>query len=178
MQTFVSNQTFSSAYRVGRFLWEGTLSFQRGVVIVLSMYTTLLMVTQVIFRYFLKLSIMWGEELILYLVFWFYLAGASLCTHDRSHIKGGAMQMFLGNHPRILNGINVSMALLSVGLSILFTFWGYEAFTFGLKIHRKTVQLTLPYAYTQLSLVPGFALMAVYFFAEAIDLIRAGRRLT
>lgn len=178
MQAFAGNHTFSSAYRVGRFLWEGTLNFQRGVVIVLSMYITILMVTQVIFRYFLKLSIMWGEELILYLVFWFYLMGASLCTHDRSHIKGGAMQMFLHNRPRILNGVNVSMALLSVGLSILFTFWGYEAFTFGLKIHRTTVQLTLPYAYAQLSMVPGFALMAIYFFAEAIDLIRAGRRLT
>ncbi len=177
MQVFAGNQALLSINRAGQFLWKGTLNFQRGIVIVLSLYITILMVTQIIFRYFLKISIMWGEELILYVVFWFYLAGASLCTHDRTHIKGGAMQMFLRNHPRILNSVNVSMALLSLGLSILFTFWGYDAFTFGLEIKRTTVQLTLPYAYTQLSLVPGFALMAVYFFSEAVDLIRTGRQL-
>ena len=159
-------------------LWDGALTFQRSVVILLSLYSVILIVLQVIFRYFLELSIMWVEELTLYMVFWFYLFGASLCTYDRTHIKGGIVHVLFRKYPRILNSFDIGIAFASLALSVLFTIWGYQAFVFGLEIHRKTVQLTLPYAYAQLSLVPGFGLMAIYFLYEAIDRIRLGSRPT
>ena len=163
--------------RIGHYIWGGALTLQRSIVVVLGIYTIILMVMQVIFRYFLNVSLMWTEEFILYMVFWFYLIGASLCAHEGTHLHSGAAQIFLRNHPRILNSIKISAALLSVGLSILFTFWGFSNFTWALEVHHTSLQARLLYPYAMLSLVLGFALMAVYFLAEAVNLIRANNRL-
>jgi TRAP-type C4-dicarboxylate transport system permease small subunit len=157
---------------IKRRLWNGLLTLQRVAVAVLGIYVTVMIVLEVVFRYFLNVSIMWVEELTLYLVFWLYFIGASLCTYDRSHIKGGAIQLILRNRPRALLDIEISMVFLSFGLCVLFSVWGFQTFLYSFEVHRRTVQLNLPYAYARLSLVPGFGLMALYFFSEGLDLIK------
>lgn len=158
--------------RAGKFLWNALLIPQRVVLVVLSLYTTGLIVASVIFRYFLHASFLWVEELTVYVVFWFYLMGAALCTYERTHIKGGVVHLVLRDRPRILRGSRTATTLLSFGLCVLFTFWGYEAFAYTLGGERATIHTRLPQAYAQLSLIPGFAFMSLYFLAELIDSIR------
>jgi len=104
--------------------------------------------------------------------------GAALVTHERTHIKGGAIHMLLRNKPKILNSVYLGVTILSLGLCCLFTIWAYGTFEFSLGSGRITVHTRIPYAYAQLSLIPGFILMAIYFLSEAIDIIRGMRRKT
>lgn len=172
VSVFIAHENINWLKRAGRMIWDGLLLPQRIALVVLSLYTSGLIVAEVIFRYFLHLSLLWVEELTLYVVFWFYLMGATLCTHERTHIKGGAVHLILRNRPKAHGVFRIGGAVLSLGLSSLFIFWGYEAFAYTLGVGRTTVHLYLPAAYAQLSLVPGFALMALYFLSESIDLIR------
>ena len=126
----------------------------------------------VICRYFLHIPLMWWEEIILYSVFWFYLAGAAYATYDRSHIKGGIIQIFIKNRPKVLVCFQAGAALLCLGLSGLLTVWGYNNFIWNLEANSRSTQLFLPLAYAQLSLPVGFILMAVYFLAEFIVSVR------
>lgn len=115
---------------------------------------------------------MWWEEIVIYTVFWFYLCGAAYATYERSHIKGGVVQLFIKGHPRVLASFHVGVALLCLGLSGLFTVWGYNNFIWNLEIESRSTRLFLPLAYSTLSLPAGFSLMAVYFLTELIDSVR------
>ena len=98
--------------------------------------------------------------------------GAAYATYDRSHIKGGVVQLFIKNHPRVLVSFQVGVTLLCLGLSGLLTVWGYDNFIWNLEVNSRSTQLFLPLAYAQLSLPVGFILMAVYFLTEFIDSVR------
>ena len=155
-----------------RKVWDVPLTLQRSLLALGCLYTTFLIFFEAIDRYFLHLSLLWVEELTVYFVFWFYLMGAALVTHERTHIKGGAIHMLLRNRPMLLDGFRLGVTVLSLGLCCLFTVWAFGTFDYSMGSGRITVHTHLTYAYSQLSLIPGFILMAVYFLAEAVDITR------
>ena len=154
--------------KIAKIIWGTPLTLQRIILIVFSLFVITLIVGEVVFRYFLQMPVMWFEEIILYLVFWFYIAGAAYATYEHSHIKGGIVQIFIKNHPRVLACFQSGAAFLCLGLSSLLTVWSYNNFIWNLETGSRSTQLVLPLAYAQLSLPIGFILMAVYFFAEFI----------
>jgi len=158
--------------RIAKIIWEVPLSLKRVIIIVYSLFVAAVIVVMVVCRYFLHVPLMWWEEVVLYSVFWFYLMGAAYATYDRSHIKGGVVQLFIKNHPRVLASFQAGVTLLCLGLSGLLTVWGYDNFIWNLEVNSRSTQLFLPLAYAQLSLPVGFILMAVYFLTEFIDSVR------
>ena len=158
--------------RIAKIIWEVPLSLKRVIIIVYSLFMSAVIVVMVICRYFLHIPLMWWEEIILYSVFWFYVVGAAYATYDRSHIKGGVVELLIKNRPRALASFQVGVALLCLGLSSMLTVWGYTDFTWNLEANSRSTQLFLPLAYANLSLPVGFILMAVYFLAEFIDSVR------
>jgi len=158
--------------KITKIIWGTPLTLQRVIIILYSLFVSSVIVVMVICRYFLHIPLMWWEEIVLYTVFWFYLAGAAYATYDRSHIKGGVIQIFIKNHPGVLASIQAGVALLCLGLSSLLTVWGYNNFIWNLEANSRSTQLFLPLAYAQLSLPVGFILMAVYFLAEFIMSVR------
>ena len=161
-----------------RISWNVPLTLQRLILAFGCIYTTTLIFIEAVDRYFLHLSLLWVEELTVYFVFWFYLMGAALVTHERTHIKGGAIQMILKNRQKILKSVYLGVTILSLGLCCLFTVWAYGTLEFSLGSGRITVHTRIPYAYSQLSLIPGFVLMGIYFLAEALDILRGMVRKT
>ncbi len=158
--------------RIAKIIWEAPLSLKRAFIITYSLFMSVVIVTMVICRYFLHIPLMWWEEVILYSLFWFYILGAAYATYDRSHIKGGVVELLIKNRPRVLMGFQAGVALFCIGLSCLLAVWGYTDFTWNLEANSRTTQLFLPLAYSTLSLPVGFSLMAVYFLAEFIDSVR------
>ena len=158
--------------RIARVIWEVPLSLKRTIIIVYSLFMSVVIVAMVVCRYFLQIPLMWWEEIILYSLFWFYLVGAAYATYDRSHIKGGVVQLFIKNRPRVLASFHAGAAFLCMGLSGLCTAWGYNNFIWNLEIDSRSTQLFLPLAYSTLSLPVGFILMAMYFLTEFIGSVR------
>lgn len=160
--------------RTGRVIWNAALSLQRVVLVAGGVFLAGLVVAEVIFRYFLEIPLMWVEELSLYCVFWFYLAGGALATYKRSHIKGGIVDRVLGNNPRLLGYFQVATVCICLALSCLIAVWGYNFFTWSLEQTPtpRTIHLSLPLPYARLSLTVGYALLSLYFLVELIDSVR------
>ena len=164
--------------RTGRVIWEPLLGLQRVALVVLSIYLTLLVVFQVVIRYFLKIRLVGGaaEELTLYVIFWFYFLGAAYSTYNRSYIKGGVVEV-LFKKPRVQGYFKVGIAAIPLAISCLFTVWGYQEFLWTLGVNKITIMLFLPQAFSYLSIFVGFALMSLYFLTELIESVRGVLRI-
>ncbi len=158
--------------RAARILWEAPLNLQRMVMILLAIYLSFMVFFEVAVRYYVKQPILFVEELIVYVVFWFYFTGAAYATYKRSHIVGGVLHLFLKNKPRVLSGFHIAAALISFGLSCLFTYLSYELFVYSLKVDPKTIRLMLHTSYARLAMLVTFPLMAFYFLVDLIGSIR------
>jgi len=152
------------------------LNVQRTILIALGILAAALILASIVFRYFLNLPLMWVEELCLYLIFWYYIAGASYATYDRSHIRGGVIDIILKDRPKILSGFHAGASLVCLGLSCLLAVWSYYDFVWNLGLDSRTTKLFLPIAWAHLSLTVGFILMVVYFFSESVDSLRSVKR--
>ena len=96
--------------RVARIIWEAPLSLQRVIMVLLALYLSFMVVFEVAVRYYVHEPILWVEELIIYVVFWFYFTGGVYATYKRSHIVGGVLHMFLKNKPRTLGSFRILAA--------------------------------------------------------------------
>lgn len=150
---------------------KASLDLQRIALAVLGLFTAGLIVAEIVFRYFLNLPLMWVEELCLYIVFWLYFAGAIYATRERTHIKGGVLGMILKNKLRVLDWVQVGATIICFGVSCLVVVWACGVFGWNLQTNPRTVQMRLPIAYSQLSVLVGFAFMSFYFLKELIDSI-------
>jgi len=159
--------------RTGRVIWEALLGLQRVSLVVLSLYLTILVVFQVVIRYFLQIPFVGGaaEELTLYVIFWFYFLGAAYSTYNRTYIKGGVVEA-LFKKPRLRGYFQVGSALICLAIVCLFTVWGYQEFLWNLEVHKITLMLFLPDAFSYLSIFAGFGLMSLYFLTELIESVR------
>jgi len=159
--------------RTGRVIWEALLGLQRVSLVVLSLYLTILVVFQVVIRYFLQIPFVGGaaEELTLYVIFWFYFLGAAYSTYNRTYIKGGVVEA-LFKKPRVRGYFQVGVAAIPLAISCLFAVWGYQEFLWVLEVNKITIMLFLPQAFSYLSIFVGFALMSLYFLAELIESVR------
>lgn len=153
-------------------LWKVAIRLQQAILVGLCLYFVILVVAEVLFRYFLKMPLMFVEELCVYSIFWLYLLGAAYGTYDRSHIKGELIQTFFKS-PRIIGGFKIGVTFVCLGLSFLMSIWGYQSFMWDLHAHGETQMLFLPLAYARLSIFVGFVFMTIYFLAELIDSFRA-----
>ena len=66
--------------KVGRIIWETPLIIQRVVMVVLAIFLSFMVVAEVAARYYVHEPILWVEELILFVVFWFYFTGSAYAT--------------------------------------------------------------------------------------------------
>ena len=148
------------------------LTFLRAALIGLSLLFIVLIVAEVIFRYFLNMPLMFVEELCVYFIFWMYMLGAAYGTYERTHIKGEVIGLFFKN-PKIIVSFRIAISLFCFALSCLMTIWGYQSFVWDLDAHTETQMLFLPLAYARLSIFVGFALMSIYFLVESVDVFRA-----
>ena len=159
--------------RTGRVIWEALLGLQRVSLVVLSLVLTVFIVSEIVIRYFLQIPFVGGaaEELTLYVIFWFYFLGAAYSTYNRTYIKGGVVEV-LFKKPRLRGYFHVGAAAIPLAISCLFAVWGYQEFLWNLEVHKITLMLFLPDAFSYLSIFAGFGLMSLYFLTELIESVR------
>jgi len=167
----MENKVLSGLRGAWRIASKLLLGFQRAALVGLSLLFVVLIVAEVIFRYFLNMPLMFVEELCVYFIFWMYMLGAAYGTYERTHIKGELIGLFFKS-PKIIFSFRIAVSLLSLILSCQMTIWGYQSFVWDLHAHTETQMLFLPLAYARVSIFVGFALMSIYFLAEFTDCFR------
>lgn len=157
--------------KIGKIIAESLIYFQKFVIILLGIVFLLLMVTSVIGRHFIETPILFVEEVILLMIFWYYILGAAHNAYERSHIGGGIVAAVIKN-PRHREYIGLGGMVISTVLSCLFAIWGYDNFLFNVKVDPHSLMLRFPLKYSFLSLFVGFSLLTFYLLVDVVARVR------
>lgn len=157
--------------------WKVLEYIQKSIMVLASLTILTLVVVQVTLRYVFVRPLMGVEELATMTGFWLYFMGASWGTADRSHIKADLVNAFVKD-PRKLLWIQTGVALLSLGLCIFMTYWGWQYVLWGISRWQRSSTLMIPMIYSQVSIFICAVLMVFYFGVEFVDnLLKATGRI-
>ena len=148
--------------------WKVLEYIQKSIMVLASLTILTLVVVQVTLRYVFVRPLMGVEELATMTGFWLYFMGASWGTADRSHIKADLVNAFVKD-PRKLLWIQAGVALLSLGLCIFMTYWGWQYVLWGISRWQRSSTLMIPMIYSQVSIFICAVLMIFYFGVEFVD---------
>lgn len=140
---------------------------------------TLIICVATFFRYVVKGDLYGYEEWVKILAFWLYFLGAAMGSYNRTHVSADLVNAYCPDGKFKLFLVFLRN-LVTVGVSLLFAWYGYEFFMFGfagplgtgIAIPKTTVwRISLWVGY--LSVFMGLVFMAIYFTRDLIHSIRA-----
>jgi len=158
--------------KVAKMLWEAPLNLERFLIMGLGIVITGLMFAEVLVRYIVFSPQLWVEELIIYLVWWFYMAGGAYASYKRNYISCGMVHMLFPTKPKVLIGFRAVADAIGLVMSCIVIVLAYDQFTYSLQVNPRTIHLLLPLAYARLALLVGFVLITLYCLTQFIGSIR------
>jgi TRAP-type transport system small permease protein len=126
------------------------------------------MLLELLIRFFLKQSIFGLSDFIGFASVWLYAIGAALASYDRTHIKAEFVNVF-AKSTRVRNLCRLVSALISAGMSVIFTKWSWDLCVYSVSIGEVTQAYPVPKVIFQSSFFVGGILMVIYFLWEAAD---------
>lgn len=152
----------------------------------MSIILTVLIALATFVRYVLKGDLYGYEEWVKLLAFWLYFSGAAIGAFNGTHVSADLVQSYVpaGTVKRFLVFLK---DLITVGINLLFVYYGYFFFMFGfmgplgtgIALPRTTVW-QLPLWTSYLAIFLGLIFMAWYFsvalFKSTKALFTGGRR--
>ncbi|MCP3891694.1 MAG: TRAP transporter small permease [Desulfobulbaceae bacterium] len=98
-------------------------------------FTTTILLTVIIcaaafFRYILDGDLTGYEEWVKIFAFWLYFSAAAIGAYNRTHVSADLVQAYVPDG-RLKDFLVFLKDLITVGVSLLFTYYGYEFFMFG-----------------------------------------------
>lgn len=144
---------------------------EKGFLVACMLFTTLLLFTNVIMRYFFKSAIFWAEEMLRYLIVWITFIGASTCVKEDSHISIDVLYNILGAEKRRYLKLFINIVGLMFGAAMV-----YISGSFVLQV-KSTAQVSatignVPMYIIYLCFPIGFLLYAVRSVEEVVRLFR------
>ena len=142
------------------------------VILVSCIPLVVLVFVQVWLRYVFHVPMLWVEEIAVTPAFWFYMMGAAYAVYERSHITVDIVRVMVRSPKRRLI-IRFISALITLGLAMLFVYWGYHFFVWDLQMNMETATLRYPMIYGRCSIFFAAGILGgFYFWVETIDLAR------
>lgn len=147
-------------------------SFMWYVLIAVCIPLVLLIFFQVWARYIFHLPLLWVEEVAIVPAFWLYMMGAAYATYERTHITVDLVEITIHRPKRKLL-VRFIASVITLGLAMLFLWWGYNFFIWDLQMKPQTMTLRFPMIYGRSSFFLAAGILGgFYFWVEAIDLAR------
>ncbi|MEX1299186.1 MAG: TRAP transporter small permease [Desulfotignum sp.] len=141
---------------------------QRFFLFYLFLVLVVAMLLELMVRFFLKQSIFGLSDFIGFASVWLYAIGAALASYDRTHIKAEFVNVF-AKSPRVRNLCRLISALISAGMSVIFTKWSWDLCVYSVSVGEVTQAYPVPKVIFQASFFVGGILMVIYFLWEAAD---------
>ena len=91
---------------------------------------TIIICAAAFFRYILNGDLTGYEEWVKIFAFWLYFAAAAIGAYNRTHVSADLVQAYVPNG-KLKDFLVFLKNLITVGVSLLFTWYGYEFFMFG-----------------------------------------------
>lgn len=101
---------------------------------IISFSTTILLTVVIcaaaFFRYILQGDLTGYEEWVKIFAFWLYFSAAAIGAYNRTHVSADLVQAYVPNG-KLKDFLVFLKDLITVGVCLLFTWYGYEFFMFG-----------------------------------------------
>ncbi len=143
-----------------------------------SILLTLIICAVTIFRYVIKGDLYGYEEWVKLFAFWLYFMGAAIGAYNRTHVSADLVNAYL-KKGKLKDFLVFLRWAVTVGVCLLFTWYGYKFFFFGyagplgtgIAIPKTTVW-RIPFWTGYLAVFLGLVFMSFYFIRDL--LISAG----
>ena len=154
------------------------VSFYSIVCFVMSILLVVIISCATIMRYVLEMDLYGYEEWIKIFAFWLYFMGAGYGAFAGTHVSADLIQSYMKES--VLKRLIIFIrTLVTLGITLLFTWYGYDFFMFGFTgplgtgvAIPRSVAWRIPLWTAYLSIFLGLLSMSYYFFW---DMIRAGK---
>lgn len=156
------------------------VSFYSIVCFVMSILLVVIISCATIMRYVLEMDLYGYEEWIKIFAFWLYFMGAGYGAFAGTHVSADLIQSYMKES--VLKRLIIFIrTLVTLGITLLFTWYGYDFFMFGFTgplgtgvAIPRSVAWRIPLWTAYLSIFLGLLSMSYYFFWY---MIRAGKAL-
>ncbi|GAA2104682.1 MULTISPECIES: TRAP transporter small permease [Brevibacterium] len=153
---------------------RGLLAVQRWIMFLSCALIIVGLFSEVVLRYAFGTSILGMNELIVIPALWMYFIGASYASHQGSHISANVLQVYLrGERARAV--LRLVIAVISLGLALVFTWWGVLYLVSSAERGGTTSVFGLPLLLSQSAVTCGFVLMTLYALTEVLRAAREVR---
>ena len=112
------------------FIPRAFLLFEKTVMIIGCIALTLIICASVVARYFLRANLYGYEEIVTIFAFWVYFMGGAYGAYEGTHISADLVSVYL-KEGVLKNTLTLIKDGVTFGISLLFTWYGYEFFMFG-----------------------------------------------
>ncbi len=145
---------------------------------VMLLLLTLIICAVTFFRYVVQGDLYGYEEWVKLFAFWLYFTGAIIGAYNRTHVSADLINAYI-RQGFFKNFLVVIKNLITVGVCLLFTWYGYKFFIFGylgplgtgIAIPKTTVW-RIGFWVGYLPVFLGLAFMSFYFLRDLIFSIR------
>lgn len=154
-------------------IWHFKLFLKRLTLVITCTLFSIIVIVQIVVRYFLLVPMHGLEEIAVYAAVWTYFIGGAYGAYERSHISASLMEMMIaGESAR--DWIKVLANAITVVVAVWTTVWTFKYFQWSLQLEPKSLELQAPLYWVHASMFVGLGLMAFYFAIELADnLLRA-----
>lgn len=139
---------------------------------------TLVICVATFFRYILEGNLYGYEEWVKIIAFWLYFIGAAIGAYNRTHVSADLVNAYLPEGT-LKKFLIVVRNAITVGVALLFTWYGYEFFMFGFRGPLGTgvaIPMTtiwrIPMWVGYLSVFLGLLFMVYYFARDLVISLR------
>ncbi len=140
---------------------------------------TLIICAATFFRYVVKGDLYGYEEWVKIIAFWLYFLGAAIGSYNRTHVSADLVNAYLPDG-KLKESLVCLKNLVTVGVSVLFVWYGYEFFMFGFQgplgtgiAIPKTTVWRISFWVGYLSVFLGLIFMSIYFTRDLVISMRA-----
>ncbi len=165
------SQQKSRLYRLGETVWRVKLWLKKATLVITCALFTIIILIEIVFRYFLFLPLHGMEELATYLAVWTYFIGGAYGAYERSHISASLIEMLVKSD-RINLLIKVLANVITVVVAVWMSIWAFEYLAWSIRLGPRSLELRTPLYWVHASMFVGLALMSFYFAIELVENLR------
>ena len=143
------------------FLWKALIWFQKAVLIIMGASSAMLVTVNVLGRYLFHVDVFAIEELVTIATVWMYFIGASYASYEENHIVADLIGPMM-KKPLSKKLLKIFVGLCNFLVLGFFLKWTYRWIVWSWKIWPKTTGLHIPLMCSQIAILVGMVLMAIY----------------
>lgn len=145
----------------------------KPIVVVIGLMVACMLAAGIFSRTVLGTPVFGLEEIMLLSIMWFYMLGASLASHERSHLSADFVKVFSKN-PKVWRAAAILSTAISLGVAVMIVVWSWDFFAFGFERNQKTPVFGIPWWVSQSAPLVASVLFVVYLVRDLIQEITNG----